>query len=121
MLLLSKNTKFLDEEKSRLRALINLINDRHDYLEQRKVNHKKVTGSLVELTTFLGEDKLTVFKNRLKIIEKYEENKIKQDKLIKEIKELDIKISEASRSVKSDTRLNESLEIKMTKVVNNAL
>lgn len=121
MLLLSKNTKFLDEEKSRLRALINLINDRHDYLEQRKVNHKKVTGSLVELTTFLGEDKLTVFKNRLKIIEKYEENKIKQDKLIKEIKELDIKISEASRSVKSDTRLNESLENKMTNFVNNAL
>ena len=121
MLLLSKNTKFLDEEKSRLRALINLINDCHDYLEQRKVNHKKVTGSLVELTTFLGEDKLTVFKNRLKIIEKYEENKIKQDKLIKEIKELDIKISEASRSVKSDTRLNESLENKMTNFVNNAL
>lgn len=112
---------FYDEEKSRLRALINLINDRHDYLEQRKVNHKKVTGSLVELTTFLGEDKLTVFKNRLKIIEKYEENKIKQDKLIKEIKELDIKISEASRSVKSDTRLNESLENKMTNFVNNAL
>lgn len=121
MLLLSKNTKFLEEEKSRLRALINLINDRHDYLEQRKINHKKVTGSLVELTTFLGEDKLTVFKNRLKIIEKYEENKVKQDKLIKEIKELDIKISEASRSVKSDTRLNESLENKMTNFVNNAL
>ena len=39
---------------------------------------------MVELTTFLGEDKLTVFKNRLKIIEKYEENKIKQDKLIKD-------------------------------------
>lgn len=36
MLLLSKNTKFLDEEKSRLRALINLINDRHRLLRTKK-------------------------------------------------------------------------------------
>src|SRR5699024_5283092 len=93
MLLLGQNTEFFDEEKKRLRDLISLIMERRQYLENRKVRHKKVTGSLVELTTFLGEDKLNDFKRRLKIIEKYEENKEKQEKLIREIKELDIKIS----------------------------
>ena len=88
MLLLGQNTEFFDEEKKRLRDLISLIMERRQYLENRKVRHKKVTGSLVELTTFLGEDKLNDFKRRLKIIEKYEENKEKQEKLIREIKEL---------------------------------
>ena len=39
-----------------------------------------------------------------------EENKKEQEELIKEMKVLDIKISEASRNVKANTRLNESLE-----------
>ena len=66
------------------------------------MNIKKITGSLVELTSFLGEDKLSTYKRRLDIIEKYEENKKKeQEELIKEMKVLDIKISEASRNVKS--------------------
>lgn len=121
MLLLGQNTEFFDEEKKRLRDLISLIMERRQYLENRKVRHKKVTGSLVELTTFLGEDKLNDFKRRLKIIEKYEENKEKQEKLIREIKELDIKISEASRKVKANMRLNESLENKMIAMVNEAL
>ena len=109
MRLIGEDTKLFDEEKNRLRKLISLITNRREYLEERKNKHKKITGSLVELTTLLGEDKLTTFKKRLKIIEKYEENKIRQENLIKDMKSLDIKISEASRSVKANMRLNDIL------------
>lgn len=121
MVLLGEETKLFSEEKNRLRSIISLIEDRKKYLEERKLKHKKITGSLVELTTFLGEDKLQEFKNRLKIIEKYEDNKVKQEKIIKEMKSLDIKISEASRNVKANTRLNESLENKMIKKLETVL
>ena len=119
--LLARETSFLSEEKEKLRDLISLILERRNYLEERKEKHKEITGSLVELTTFLGEDKLSVFRKRLKIIEKYEENKIRQEKLIKEMKVLDVKISEASRNVKANTRLNDSLENKMISTVGKAL
>ena len=121
MALLSEEPKLFSEEKARLRNIISLIEDRKKYLEERKLKHKRITGSLVELTTFLGEDKLLDFKNRLRIIEKYEDNKVKQEKIIKEMKSLDIKISEASRNVKANTRLNESLENKMIKKIDNVL
>ena len=121
MALLSEEPKLFSEEKARLRNIISLIEDRKKYLEERKLKHKRITGSLVELTTFLGEDKLSDFKNRLGIIEKYEDNKVKQEKIIKEMKSLDIKISEASRNVKANTRLNESLENKMIKKIDNVL
>ena len=121
MTLLSEEPKLFSEEKARLRNIISLIEDRKKYLEDRKLKHKRITGSLVELTTFLGEDKLSDFKNRLNIIEKYEDNKVKQEKIIKEMKSLDIKISEASRNVKANTRLNESLENKMIKKIDNVL
>lgn len=121
MALLSEEPKLFSEEKTRLRSIISLIEDRKKYLDARKLKHKKITGSLVELTTFLGEDKLLDFKNRLRIIEKYEDNKTKQENIIKEMKSLDIKISEASRNVKANTRLNENLENKMIKKIENTL
>lgn len=121
MILLSKEAKFFSEEKAKLRSIIALIEDRKKYLADRKIKHKKITGSLVELTTFLGEDKLLDFKNRLRIIEKYEKNKTEQEQIIREMKSLDIKISEASRSVKANTRLNDSLEHKMIEKVERAL
>ena len=34
LMLLSKKTKFLDEEKTRLRSIITLINDRKEYLNK---------------------------------------------------------------------------------------
>ena len=121
LLLLGEEAKFFPEEKSRLRKLISLVMERKNYLEERKNKHREITGSLVELTTFLGEDKLTVFRKRLEIIEKYEENKRKQESLIKDMKMLDIKLSEASRTVKANARLNDILENKMRDVVGKAL
>ena len=37
LMLLSKKAKFLDEEKTRLRSIITLINDRKEYLLLRKM------------------------------------------------------------------------------------
>ena len=119
--LLSKQTKYIEEEKTRLRNIISLVNSRREYLDRRKNEHKKITGSLVELTTFLGEDKLSSFERRLKVIEKYEKNKVRQEELVKDMKVLDVKISEASRNVKANARLNESLEKKMINLVRSSL
>lgn len=121
LLLVGEETKFFPEEKSRLHRLISLINERKEYLENRKNKHRNITGSLVELTTFLGEDKLTSFERRLDIIEKYENNKIRQENIIKDMKTLDVKLSEASRAVKANNRLNEILENKIKDVVGMAL
>lgn len=121
LLLLSQQSKYIEEEKSKLRNIIALVLNRREYLSKRKNEHKRVTGSLVELTTFLGEDKLSAFKKRLEIIEKYENNKIKQEELVKSMKTLDVKISEASRNVKANSRLNESLEKKMVMLISSSL
>ena len=53
LLLLSKQSRFIEEEKTRLRDIISLITSRREYLNKRKNEHKKITGSLVEHTTFL--------------------------------------------------------------------
>ena len=42
LMLLSKKTKFLDEEKTRLRSIITLINDRKEYLNKRKIGRAHV-------------------------------------------------------------------------------
>ena len=121
MLLLGEEARFFSEEKNRLHKIISLIEDRREYLEDRKNKHRKITGSLVELTTFLGEDKLNSLRNRLDIIEKYEENRVRQENIVKEMKVLDVKLSEASRIVKANTRLNDILENKMKEIVSKAL
>ncbi len=120
MHVLGEEAASFEEEKTRLRRLISIIEERRKYLDERKSEHKKITGSLVELTTFLGEDKLTIFKRRLDIIETYEKNKEEQEKIMNEMKSLDIKISEASRNVKANTRLDDILENKLEDLVNKA-
>ena len=121
MILFGEETSLFAEEKNRLHKIISLIMEHKKYLEERKNKHKSITGSIVELTTFVGEDMLSSFKRRLEIIEKYEENKVRQENLIKEMKVLDVKLSESSRIVKSNTRLNDILENKMREIVSKAL
>lgn len=118
---LSEEAASFEEEKAKLRRLINIIDERRKYLDERKKEHKKITGSTVELTTFLGEDKLSIFKRRLDIIETYERNREEQENIMNEMKSLDIKISEASRNVKANARLDDILENKMQDLVDKAL
>ncbi len=121
MKVLGEEPGSFEEEKSRLKRIISIVEERRKYLDERKEEHKKITGSTVELTTFLGEDKLSTFKRRLEIIETYEKNKEEQDNIMNEMKTLDIKISEASRNVKANARLDDILENKMQELVNGAL
>lgn len=121
MHVLGEETGSFDEEKNKLHHLIETIEGRRKYLDERKENHKKITGSIVELTNFLGEDKLTIFRRRLEIIETYERNKEEQEKIMNEMKSLDIKISEASRNVKANARLDDILENKMIELIGKAL
>ena len=121
MRILNEEEASFEEEKNRLRSLINIIEERRKYLEERKKEHKKITGSTVELTSFLGENELSTFKRRLEIIETYERNKDEQEKIMSEMKALDVKISEASRNVKANTRLDDILENKMIELVSNSI
>ena len=121
MKVLEEEAGSFEEEKARLKRIIDIIEGRRKYLDERRDEHKKITGSTVELTTYLGEDKLSSFKRRLEIIETYEKNKEEQENIMNEMKTLDIKISEASRNVKANARLDDILENKMQELVNNAL
>ena len=120
--LLNKSQVFsLEEEKKRLEKIIMLIEERSDYLENRKLKHQELTGSLVELTTFLGNDKLEEYKRNLDIIEKYKINKVDEERLTFEIRQLDSKINEANKKIKANNILNISLEKKLVNLIHKSL
>lgn len=118
MLLLGSSTYLVNEEKERLLCLIKLIEDRVQYVKERRKKHKEITGYNVDYPTILGEDKLGEFKRNIKIIDKFNENKKKENQLSVEINELDTKISEAVKKIKNNKNLNTTLEKKMINVLN---
>jgi len=113
MLLVGSSTYLVNEEKERLVCLIKLIEDRIQYVKERRKNHKEITGYNVDYPTILGEDKVGEFKRNIKIIDKFSENKNKETQLSIEINELDTKISEAVKKIKNNKNLNTTLEKKM--------
>ncbi len=113
MLLLGSNTYLISEEKERLLCLIKLIEDRKEYIKESRKRHKEITGYNVDYPRVMGEEKLGEFKNNVKIIDKFNENKKKENLLSKEINELDAKISEAVKRIKNNKNLNTTLEKKM--------
>lgn len=115
MLLLGSNTYLINEEKERLQSLIKLIEERIAYVKDRRKKNKEITGYNVDYPTILGEDKLGEFKNNIRIIDKFNENKKLENQLGIEINELDAKISEAVKKIKNNKNLNTSLEKKMIK------
>jgi len=117
MILIGRNTYLINEEKERLLNLIKLIEDRVEYIKERRRKHKEITGYNAQYPTVLGENKLGEFKRNVKIIDKFNENKIKENQLSKEINELDARISEAVKKIKNNKILNTSLEKKMIKLL----
>lgn len=113
MLLLGSSTYLINEEKERLLCLIKLIEDRINYIKERRNKHKEVTGYMVEYPGVLGEDKIGEFKHNIRIIDKFNENKKKENQLSIEINDLDAKISEAVKKIKNNKSLNTNLEKKM--------
>lgn len=115
MILLGTSTYLVQEEKERLLSLIKLIEDRVDYVKERRNKHRNITGYNVGYPTVLGENKLGEFKRNIRIIDKFNENKIKENSLSIEINGLDSKISEAIKKIKNNKTLNTTLEKKMIK------
>ena len=113
MLLLGSNTYLINEERERLSKLITLIEDRIEYVNNTRQKHKELTGFNVDYPKILGEDKLGEYKNSIRIIDKFNENKKNETILSNEINELDPKISEAVKKIKNNRELNTSLEKKM--------
>ena len=113
MLLLGSSTYLINEEKERLLCLIKLIEDRIDYIKEKRNRHKELTGYSVSYPKVMGEDKLGEFKRNIKIIDKFNENKKKENSLSIEINDLDSKISEAVKKIKNNKNLNTTLEKKM--------
>ena len=115
MILLGTSTYLVNEEKDRLLSLIRIIEDRVDYVKERRRKHREITGYNVDYPTVLGENKLGEFKKNIRIIDKFNENKIKENNLSIEINGLDSKISEAIKKIKNNKTLNTTLEKKMIK------
>ena len=113
MLLLGSTTYLVNEEKERLLCLIKLIEDRIKYVKERRSKHKEATGYNVNYPEILGEDKIGEFKRNIRIIDKFNENKKKENQLSIEINELDANISEAVKKIKNNKNLNTTLEKKM--------
>lgn len=113
MLLLGSDTYLISEEKERLSTLIELIEERIEYVKKERLRHEEITGNLVDYPRVMGEDKLGEFRNNIRIIDKFNENKRKENALSTEINELDSRISEAIKKIKNNKNLNTTLEKKM--------
>ncbi len=118
--LMGKECGLLEEEKNRIAALIELINQRLSYVEKRCNNHYQLTGESIDVNDVLGASELDELENKLKIIDKYSEN-VRQEALLEEdIKSLTSKISLASEKIDINKSLNLELETTFKKILNDA-
>ena len=115
-----RSVYLMDEEKTRLLELINLVNERRVYVNNQITNNKELTGIDIEVESILGEDKLEEYKSRVKIIEKYKSNLKLEGILKEEIKTLDINIKKANSKINNNKNLNRQLEEKMIRVLEDA-
>lgn len=115
-----RSVYLMDEEKTRLSELINLINERRVYVNNQMINNKDLTGLSFDTGIILGEEKLEDYKSQLKIIDKYKNNMRLQSVLTDEIKNLDAGIKKANDKINNNKNLNRQLEEKMIKLLNNA-
>ena len=115
-----RSVYLMDEEKTRLLELINLINERRVYVNNQIANNRELTGIDIDAGEILGEDYLEDYKAQVKIIDKYKNN-IKLEGILKdEIKNLDISIKKANDKITNNKNLNKQLEGKMLKILDGA-
>lgn len=116
-----KRTAYLmDEEKSRLLELINLINERRTYVNNQIINNKELTGISLDLGMILGEDKIEDYKEQVKVIDRYKNNIKLEETLKNEIASLDINIKRANDKLKNNDKLNKQLEEKLIRILDKA-
>lgn len=119
--LLQKECELFDDEKKRLMALIDLINQRLSYVEKRCNNHYQLTGETLDVTNVLGADTLDSLENKVKIIEKYQKNVKLLEELQSDIENLTSKIALASKKIDINKKLNVELESKFKESISSAL
>jgi len=118
--LLEKKTYLMEEEKNKLHEIINLINERRAYINNQINSNREITKLSITPKQVLGEDKIEEYKNRVKIIEKYNSNLKLHDTLVEEIKELNTKTTKAKTKIENNKYLNVQLENKMKKILKEA-
>ena len=116
-----KRTAYLmDEEKTRLLELINLINERRSYINNQIINNRELTGINLEVEPLLGEDKLEEYKEQVKVIDRYKNNIKLEETLKNEIATLDINIKRANDKIRNNDKLNKQLEEKLVRILDRA-
>lgn len=116
--LVNKETSLLDEEKTRLTLLIELINQRISYVERQCQDHYIVTGERIDCPLVMGYDTLDSLESKIKIIDKYTKNEKTKQELEKEIAELENKINLAREKIQINDSLNVELEKKLVEFLN---
>lgn len=115
-----RSVYLMDEEKTRLLELINLINERRAYVNNQVINNKELTGISLDMGTVLGEEKLEEYKSQVKIIDKYKNNIRLEGVLKEEIQALDTAIKKANVKINNNKNLNKQLEDKMIRLLEKA-
>ena len=110
--LANKECGLIEEEQTRLNMLIELINQRLSYVENRCNSHYQLTGESVDATDVLGANTLYDLEDRIKIIDKYSKNIKFEKELQNEVESLTNKINLASEKIEINESLNEELEKK---------
>lgn len=118
--LLNRKTSLLDEEKTRITMLIELISQRLTYIETRKNNHKLLVGHEVNYGSVLGENLLGELEERIKIIDKYTKNIKEKEEILKTLEDVNNKMTLAEEKIKINEALNRELESKMIEVLQGA-
>jgi len=118
--LFNKETYLMNDEREKISSLINLINQRLSYIEKRNNSHYQLTGEVVDIGEVLGSSMLDSLEERIKIIDKYQNNIKLSGDLNKEIDSLSSKIELAERKISINESLNIELEKKMISILDNA-
>ena len=109
----NKESCLLDEEQDRLNSLIEIINQRLNYVEKRNNNHYQLTNKVIDANVVLGANELETFEERLNVINKYQKNIKLADILNDEISSISSKISLVKEKIDINNSLNSELEKKM--------
>lgn len=115
-----RSVYLMDEEKTRLLELINLINERRVYVNNQIITNKELTGINIDIGTILGEEKLEEYKSQVKIIERYKNNIKLEGVLKEEIEALDDSIKKANEKITNNKNLNKQLEDRMIRILDKA-
>ena len=108
--LANKECGLIEEERSRLSMLIELINQRLSYVEKRCNNHYQLTGDSVDVEDVLGASTLEMLEDRIVVIDKYSKNVQLEEELSKDVESLTNKITLAAEKIEINKSLNQELE-----------